>query len=504
MEVSLNKTSVSCYNKIFSQTVRKEESQDSVVPDTMPDISEILETSGTLMIRSKDISDGGVRLTAGIAVNVVYKPEGEERACGLELSIPVSITVEDENIKDGSECISSISILSVDTRVLNPRKILVKAEICADISCFALGKMELCGDAGDPSKGIYVRKKTVTLTPVVAVREKTFVLTDEFSIPASKAPAKELLSRRISVTADEVKPMGNKLVFKGCVKCRMLYCTTDDMVAEEEFTSNYSQIIEIDTACSDPVAELGIMLTGAYFEVLSSGEGRVISMELHLLAQTVCCERMEASYIADAYSNTNPLSLTMRENSMTCIRRQAVLRENLREVCETPCQVLEVVGAYALPCAVETASSGLHLPVTVCMIYKANDGTIHSGRRKLEIEFPLSLEDGERVRIMSADISDLYLSPAAEGIEVHLHGELNVSILGTCEFDVVDGISCDETAALDHSGRPSLVVLKASSGDDLWSLAKENCSTLDMIRSVNGLDGEDGTWEKYLLIPKAR
>lgn len=504
MEVGLNKTGFSCYDKTFSQTLRKEESQDSVVPDTMPDIGEILESSGSLMIRSKDIGEGGVRISASIAANVVYKSDGEERVCALELSVPVSVSVEDEGIRDDQECTAEINILSIDTRVLNPRKVLVRAEICAQIDCYTLGKMELCQDTDGKTEGIYVQKKNVLLTPAVSVREKTFVLTDELAIPASRASAAQILSHRVCISSDEVKPVGNKLIFKGSVKCGFLYLTADGLISEAEFESGYSQIIEIDTPCSDPVAELTLMLTGAYFELMSSGDGRSISMEVHALAQAVCCERMEASYIADAYSNTNPIELTMQEHNALCIRRQSVLRENLRQLYETPYPVTDVLGAHTVAGLAERVDDTLRVPVSVCVIYRSGDGALHSGRKKYELSFPLALDDDESASMSAVSISDLYLSPASGGIELRLHGEVSVSVFSTCRFEAVGAISCDESATLDNSKLPSLVIVRAASGDDLWALAKENCSTIDLICKVNALEELEGTWEKYLLIPKVR
>lgn len=504
MEVGLNKTGFSCYDKTFTQTLRKEESQDSVVPDTLPDIGEILESSGTLMIRSKDIGEGSLRVTASVAANVVYKSEDGERVCALDVSVPVSVAVEDGSISDDLECTALLTVLSLDTRVLNPRKVLVRAEISARLDCYTLGKMELCQDTDGKTGGIYVRKKTAQLTPAVSVREKTFVLTDEFAIPASRAPASQILSRRVSISSDEVKPVGNKLIFKGGVRCAFLYLTPDGQPAEAEFESGYSQIIELDAPCADPVAELTLMLTGAYFELLSTGDGRAVSMELHALAQAVCCERMEVSYIADAYSNTNPIALTMREHGALCIRRQSVLRENLRELYETPYPVLEVIGAHTVTGMAEHTEDAVRVPVSVCMVYRSGDGALHSGRKKYELSFPLSLDADESAALSPVRVSDLFLTPASGGIELRLHGEVGVSVMSECRFDAVAAIDCDETATLDNSRLPSLVIVRANSGDDLWALAKENCSTTDLIRCVNALDETEGAWEKYLLVPKVR
>jgi hypothetical protein len=68
----------------------------------------------------------------------------------------------------------------------------------------------------------------------------------------------------------------------------------------------------------------------------------------------------------------------------------------------------------------------------------------------------------------------------------------------------VESISLDDSVTLDNSKQPSLVILRASSDDDLWRLAKENRSTVELISEVNSLEEAEGNWEKYLLIPKTR
>ena len=65
MQVSLSQTLLACRKLCYSGAVRKEESQEFVVPDTMPDIRAILSATGNVRIRSKDLSPGRVRLEFG-------------------------------------------------------------------------------------------------------------------------------------------------------------------------------------------------------------------------------------------------------------------------------------------------------------------------------------------------------------------------------------------------------------------------------------------------------
>ena len=51
MEAKLKKAEYACWDKSFSLIQRKEESRDAVVPDTQPDIAEVLFCAPTVLIR---------------------------------------------------------------------------------------------------------------------------------------------------------------------------------------------------------------------------------------------------------------------------------------------------------------------------------------------------------------------------------------------------------------------------------------------------------------------
>ena len=68
MEAIFRKSEFDCYNKTLLLHQRKEESRDVVVPDTQPDISEVFFCGTRVLIRSKDVSPGRVRVEAVLEV----------------------------------------------------------------------------------------------------------------------------------------------------------------------------------------------------------------------------------------------------------------------------------------------------------------------------------------------------------------------------------------------------------------------------------------------------
>ena len=143
------------------------------------------------------------------------------------------------------------------------------------------------------------------------------------------------------------------------------------------------------------------------------------------------------------------------------------------------------------------------LPVTVCAHYRTADGRLRTAKRTFQLKFSAALEEGETLEVCGVSAQRLVeLSPSAGGIEIRLPVELSAFIWEREPVEHITAIEYDESETQDLSTLPSLVLLRATSGDDLWTLAKQNASTTGAIVAANGLDGLAAPWEKLLLIPK--
>lgn len=117
MEVKLSAAAVDCCRRVYSQTVRKEESMDSVVPDTLPDIGEVLCTTGDVLIRSKDVAAGRLRIEANVPARVCCVPEEGGVPFLLDVNVPLALTAEDAAIPEGGLCTAELRLAALDTRV---------------------------------------------------------------------------------------------------------------------------------------------------------------------------------------------------------------------------------------------------------------------------------------------------------------------------------------------------------------------------------------------------
>ena len=503
MELALKSTAVECCELVFSQTVRKEESQDCVVPDTLPDIGYILSTSGNALIRSKDVGEGRIRLEVNIPARVAYCAEEGEGVCSLDVNIPVYLSLEDEMIPEGGICVAGLSLCALEAKELNPRKVCVRAEVEFAVECYLPGRREFSAVPDTPPEFFNLRQRSAEVTPAVTVTEKTFVLSEEFTIPASQPPAAALLGQNTVLQVEDAKSAGTKLVLKGSARSTLLYADPEYNPGSLEFTSSFSQVIETDTELEGAHCAIRLLLSGAYYD-LGEGDGRTGSMELHLVAQVLVYGSAEARYIADAYSNRYRPTLSEEDCALERILKTVTLRETLREQLAPEEGVSEILlGEYSLGELRAGEDAALVLPVTVRVFYRTAEGRLRAVLRSFPVRFAFPLEENQRLRPLAAMGQELYAAPAAGGIEIRLPLEIQAQLWETETVRYVTGISYDETQIQDLSDRPTLVLLRAGSEDDLWTLAKENASTVRAIVEANALDTLTAPWKRQLLIPKA-
>ena len=181
MELTMKRERVECCEKVFEYCAPAEEAAETVIPDTMPDVERVLCAGGTAIIRSKEVQEGRVSLTAGVAATVIYTPEGEEGTRCVSAAVPFSISLEAPGVTAGSAAVCMLSVTGIEARILNPRKLLIRAVLSVHVECYERRELEtVCGVDCGGERQIESLVETCAVSPVVAVKEKTFTLTDEY------------------------------------------------------------------------------------------------------------------------------------------------------------------------------------------------------------------------------------------------------------------------------------------------------------------------------------
>lgn len=501
MDMMMGKRTVECFSKIFEFSDRREEAAETVVPDTMPDIDRILCARGTLVIRSKEAAAGSVTVTAGVAATVLYVPEDGTRVRCLSAAVPVSVTVDAPSVTADCVPVAELTVLSLEARMLNPRKVAVKVCLAVCVACYLRRDAEysqsVTGEAGD----IRTLTRTATVYPVVCAQEKTFVVSDAYALPPGYPPLGELLHGGAELLCDGVSSVGSKLVVKGRARVSAVYAAEDTGALRcARFETPFSQLIETGRELVRPDCSATLLLTAVYLEpdIVSGGE-RGIACELHLVAQTVCSDAVELTYLTDCYSNRRALdTVTCSENLCGELRRYVCRGEghDTPETETSPAQVLLTQCTLSEPVYADGTAS---CRAGVTVVYEDEAGALRALSRSLPLQCQLPPGEGRKVRVVSVACGELKALPAKNALELRLTVDFTVLEWSEERVTQISGVTAGEE--LTRELWPSITVIRAAPDACLWQIGKRYHSSGELIARANLLEENEDVRGRVLLIP---
>ena len=514
MDLYLSHEKIRLAKNVLTTSLTQEETIEMIVPDALPDILRVIDTDATLLVRSKDTDAGRVSVSGVAAVTVLYCPEDAPGVRKMTVEIPFTVAAADSEVLQTSKVVSRVSLISADAVIVNPRKFIARIDILAEISCYNDVELAFCADIDAAAdSGIELLHDSFMVNSPVDVKEKSFVISDNVSLPGTAPAIGELLKTRVRLMADEAKVVGNKVIFRGRTNFSLLYNSDDaDELCSADLSSEFSQIMELETMSGDGEFDIVLMLTGAYFQSdnMDGSDNRTLNAELHVVAQCVAAEMKSVSYISDAYSTkfelTHEAEMLEIESKSGATRQSAVIRGTL----ETDSGIARIVSIDASPGIVEYAIEGSDIAVRcsiyVNCVYECDDGQIMAISGRFEADSTIDEYSKNHKYAVTAECTgEIYGTVAGNGIELRVPVDFVITESVADSINPISAMSYDDAATLDTSKLPSLMISRVGGEDTLWRLAKRHYSTTELILSANGLEDEnDISSQQMLIIPKKR
>ncbi|MCD7844417.1 MAG: hypothetical protein LUG57_00890 [Oscillospiraceae bacterium] len=483
---------------VWQGAAGREFSAECVVPDTMPDVGSPVDAEGILTLRSKDTEAGSVRLAASLSVWVLYMPEGGGTVQSLPVTVPVELSMEAEPVDTDCRTVARLRVRALDARAANSRKISLRADITARARSYQKRRLELAVGLEGEAASAHVLTRTVSVTAVSDVREKTFVAADEYQLPAGGASA--ILSQRAEAAVEEVKVVSGKAVFRGRVWVDLVLAGGEEgQVFSGRYETEFSQIMEIDGE-SEAVPEITLMLTGAYFDLPERGaeNGRTAS-ELHLAAQCVCRQTREICYMADVYSNRTLLTAQTEPLTLVTGVKHLSMRQTVTGSAEPSGAAGEVLALSARVSGVSVEEGTVKTSVSVRLLCRQPDGQLSLSRCRLGAEFTPDLPGDTALSSVTVRAADVYYAPSGAGLDVRAGLQMEALAVSKQEISSISQVTEDGEAWAAMPPAASVTLARVEPEADLWALAKRYHSTPEAIEKAN-----EGREKGLLLIPKCR
>lgn len=494
------------YQPVYATIVQKEESDEAIVPDSSPDIQSIVATTGLACLKDKFARDGRLEMSGVVKATVLYIPDGQQSMKKLELNLPFNHAVEHPAM-DGDVIAHIVpTVLSAETRLLNPRKVQVTVVLSLAIDVVAPAEWEVCDGLLDDEHELQMLTDYQSAIVPIAVREKEFTVTDEIELPSSKPPIGELLTVNVTPSAREVKVIGNKLVFKGLAQLQILYNTPDnEAVATFEQELPFSQILEMDGLEENCDSTVDLQLIGLEIDLRTgiSLDTRVLGITLPLTAYAVATLERRMEVLADVYSTTQDCKLTYKNYTFTQPGEREERLVPVRELIETGMgvqSVLDTAVALGTPSLHHGDESAVTCDAFVRVLYVSDDGSYATATRRLSIPCPV---DGDAWIVKVKQPLEVSAAATQDGMEVRFGVEFILETVNEVQLLSLDDIELLPLVAED-APRPSVVLRRVQAGEKLWNVAKRYKTTIEDIKAANQLEDGELSASKMLLIPKKR
>ena len=385
MELHLKKEDFEYYEAVAETPFSFETTQEAIVPDYCADVARIVDTTGCVLVHNKEMTpDGRIEVGGVIKATVLFVPEAGHEVCALHLSVPFHNYCDGRDLSECSRYSVRGSLRSIDSRLLNPRKLLTRAELTLEVCAYRPRTMSLCTAAEEGEEGLQVLEDSAETTVICDVMEREFTYVEELTLSASRRGIQEILDSRTAVYPSETKIVGNKLVLKGIVRGEILFKDQGGEIASLSQEYLFSQIVETTASEESGSAKAVFDLTGYEYQIgseHSSDDDHAVTMSLHIRTYIEVMETRQLHFLSDMYSTRKELTLERETLSLTENVRSYTRKQSMREVLETAVAVKQVIYT-TVNCGACTCQSGgeggavAEAAVTVKCLYLDENGTL--------------------------------------------------------------------------------------------------------------------------------
>ena len=460
----------------------QEEVAEAVVSDVLPDAARVVDTRATVTVRDRLPREDGAEIRATVHMHVLCaaeRPQGGEKLICIETPLVFTHRAELPGAPADAELMCDAKLLNADARLLNPRKLSVRAELLFHTRAYgAVQAAVTTGLSGDESLMLLRRRAYLRTAAETCI--KHFTVIDEVPIP--DADLAEPLLCTAEMAAAETLCAAGQLTIRGRAAVRLLYNDSRELAQNGLYEIPFEQAIEMPSVTDAMQGETVLTLKTTEMSPAEDTSGqKVLSVSISVCAETVLFEEREVSVLTDAYSTAYQTEIGMESFTYDEPIEPWEQRIPAEEKIEAPYPVTRLIDwSLGVQGYAEAEADGAVFHILFQAICEGDDGLLFGVSRRL----PVSVDAPCPAACLQAGIEDASVT-LNDGLAVRF----TLSVKGACSAQrVLDMVSAiDEGESIRNAEGPALI-LRFPASETVWALAKEYHASLQTVRMLNGLD----------------
>ena len=484
-----------CINKIVSE---KNEiifaEGDMIVPDSKPDILNTICTSGVACVYKSELQEGRIRIDGGVNTYIMYMPEGiEEGVRGLNTTLDFSQNIEVEGTTPEMQAFVTTSVKSIEAKVINGRKIGIKAALEVSIKVFAKEDAEIVNDVLD-GDGVQILKSELSINSLLGTGTTKIYAKDTVQIDAIDQLA-EILKVSTNVVDKDIKISYNKVLTKAEANIKIIYLTEDNRINEINPRIPIVGFIDIPEVSELNTCDVNYELRNAIIKPQPQEE-HAIYLELEYEVSCNVYEEKNINLIQDLYRpdvilrvDRTPIS-TMSDKKRIKQTKMLQERVNLKEI--EGKKLIDVDTNVRIQKETKINSKILYeMELELKFMFLSQTMQISMQNATIPFEYVIdNLERGETLNTVN-DVeieSQDFVIQDGGNVDCNINMNMQTDMYRSSNVNLINQVEEEkEREEQDYS----IMLYIVKKGDTLWKIAKEFGSTVDDIARTNGIENPD-------------
>ena len=516
--MELTKNRITTTNLKAAKYVEFTVDDDFNVPDVKGDIDRQIASKGQVTIENIDVMEGKARITGTVSYAILYQTDREGDSFeSHDGELPFEETINADELSLGDKVSVQGVLEDLYVTVINSRKYEVRGLV--GVKLWACQQITAEGAVGIANgSGIECMTEKVSFTNLAASSRDIMKIKEDIEIPANKPNIGRVLWDQVNFSEIESRATDVGVHISGKMDIFVIY-KPDDEVAPVQYVSatrEFQDTVNCDGIDEDMILDDMITASRGSVSVRANdgGEDRILQVESSLNVDIKVYEDVEADLLKDMFSysaQVDPVrsrfsyeNLLRRNNAKTRVAK----KERLKSSQPSILQIVNVTGSVDID-DVRPADDAVVVEgaVKAAVLYVSSDDS--RPLCQMEVVAPFSyrvetvpLRTQDSIRITPALNQITAALPGNDEVEIKAIVDMGMTIFTRKEIELIDDMTVAPVDMKKKAVAPGIVGYVVRDGDSIWSIAKQYYSSLDSIRKLNRLEGDDVKVGDRLIVVK--
>ncbi len=480
----MEKNIVTINKKVASNTKIVEVTGDIIVPDIKPDIVSIINANGTSYIYKEDITNGRVRIDGNIDTYIVYLADnGENRS--IQTTLSLSENIEDGAITEKSFAKQKIFLENIEAKVLNERKISLKAIVKIKSEIYEKSEIEINNDF-EELQDVQKLKETLDIKSVVGINKVKTSIKEDISADSGYEVA-EILKTNVEISNLENKISFNKVLAKADANVKIIFLAEDGRIGIASSNIPVMSFIDMEKITDKNICTVDYNIRNMLFKVNSKENNSTITCQIEFEVSCEAYENKQIDVIQDMYGIKTNINFNKKYVEVETNNNEILEKININESFKVE-DILNILDVNCYPKLVSTKKSGNsynHECELVLDIYYEADSRNGLNVKTTTIPFMIKneIEDG-----IEFNISNRQFTTNNENVSCDIDILYKKNNSDIKKISIIEDVNIDE---LEDENEYKMCMYFVKPGDTIWKIAKEFKVCMNDIVSINNIENPD-------------